>query len=127
MKKYNSAISALALFSLAACDTMTGPLASSGDFDPLRPPGSSRVSGPVNSGFSAGQFANAAMDNTAFFRARPQGSGDADMLLKRGTSMKVVSTSGSYVKVELDSGEVGFVPSVMLDPSGTGANPEIVG
>lgn len=55
------------------------------------------------------------MDNTAFFKNRPKGDGDADKLLKRGTSMKVISTSSSYVKVELDSGEIGFVPAIMLE------------
>ena len=29
--------------------------------------------------------------------------------------MKVVSVSGSFLKVELDSGEVGFVPSIMVE------------
>jgi hypothetical protein len=38
--------------------------------------------------------------------------------------MKVISTSDSYVKVELDSGEVGFVPSVMLeDPNAATQTP----
>lgn len=69
--------------------------------------------------FSAGQFVNASMNNTAFFRTRPKGDGDADKLLSRGSSMKVISTSGSYVKVELDSGEVGFVPAVMLEVPGS--------
>ncbi|MEX1048589.1 MAG: hypothetical protein WED15_03610 [Akkermansiaceae bacterium] len=116
MKKCIPAFSALALFGLAACDTMTGPLTGSGDFDPLRSPGSTTKVDPlVGATFSAGKFVQAAMDNTAFFRARPRGDADADKLLTRGTSMKVVSTSGSYIKVELDSGEVGFVPAVMLD------------
>lgn len=55
------------------------------------------------------------MDNTAFFKTRPKGDADADKVLKRDTSMKVISVSGSYLKVELDSGEVGFVPSVMVE------------
>lgn len=113
------AISAFAALGFVACDTMNAPI-SSGDFDPLRPPGSNLVS-TSNAGdnsFSPGQFVRAAMDNTAFFSKRPDGDADADKLLKRDTSMKVVSNAGSYVKVELDSGEIGFVPSVMVvDPS----------
>lgn len=94
---------------------MTSPI-TSGDFDPLRPPGSnSNASVAPVANFSAGQFVRAAMDNTAFFKARPNGDADADKLLKRGTSMKVVSLSGTYLKVELDTGEVGFVPSVMME------------
>ncbi len=113
------ALSALAVLSLAACDTMTGPI-TSGDFDPLGPPGGnigkpSLTTGPT---FKGGQFVRAAIDNTAFFKVRPKGDADADKLLTRGTSVKVVSTTGSYTKVELDSGEIGFIPSVMLeDPS----------
>ena len=62
------------------------------------------------------------MDNTAFFKNRPKGDADADKLLVRGTSMKVISTADSYVKVELDSGEVGFVPSVMLEDPNAAAH-----
>jgi len=91
---------------------------SSGDFDPLRPPGSSvnkAVEGSAGSSYTAGQFVRATMANTAFYNKRPGGDGDADKLLKRWTSMKVISTSGSYLKVELDSGEIGFVPAVMVE------------
>jgi hypothetical protein len=105
------------ILGLSACDTMTQPI-SSGDFDPLRPPGSGNANASAGPSFRAGQFVRAAMDNTAFFKNRPKGDMDADKLLTRGTSMKVISNSASYVKVELDSGEVGFVPTVMVeDPS----------
>ncbi len=88
----------------------------SGDFDPLRPPGGNVSSGvKTTPTFKAGQFVRAAMDNAAFFKVRPNGDADADKLLTRGTSMKVITDSASYVKVELDSGEIGFVPSVMLE------------
>lgn len=109
------ALSAIAVLSLVACESMTGPI-TSGDFDPLRPPGGNvSTSVQTNPAFKAGQFVRASMDNTAFFKVRPKGDADADKLLVRGTSMKVISYSGSYVRVELDSGEVGFVPSVMLE------------
>lgn len=94
---------------------MNSPI-TSGDFDPLRPPGgNSGTPAAAVPTFSAGQFVRATMDSTAFFKNRPKGDADADKLLPRGTSMKVVSTSGSYIKVELDSGEVGFVPTVMVE------------
>ena len=98
--KFTPAISAIAFLSLAACDTMTGPV-TNGGYNPLLPAGGGNLSTPTA--------------DTAFFQSRPKGEADADKLLKRGTSMKVISTSDSYVKVELDSGEVGFVPSVMLE------------
>lgn len=118
------AISAIATMGLVACDTMNAPI-TSGGYDPLLPAGSSNtLSQPIVTAFSAGQFARASMDNTAFYKNRPSGSADADKLLQRGTSMKVISTSNSYVKVELDSGEIGYVPSVMLeDPNAT---PEVL-
>ena len=113
--KCTQALSAIAALSLVACDSMTGPI-TSGDFDPLRPPGGNIGAGvKTPQSFKAGQFVRAAMTNTAFFKIRPNGDADADKLLARGTSMKVISYSGSYVKVELDSGEIGFVPSVMLE------------
>lgn len=114
---------------LVACDDMSTPI-SSGSFDPLSAPGSGRGTNVVEApSFTAGQFVRASIANTAFFKKRPSGDADADRLLARGTSMKVITVSGSFVKVELDSGEIGFVPSVMLeDPNAvapapvTGAN-----
>lgn len=108
-------LSAAASLVLVACDTMNAPI-TRGGFDPLLPAGSAntpaKVAGPT---FTAGQFVRAAMNNTAFFKSRPDGNADADKVLPRGTSMKVISNSNSYVKVELDSGEIGFVPAVMLE------------
>ncbi|WAC21171.1 hypothetical protein OVA24_07215 [Luteolibacter sp. SL250] len=98
---------------------MNAPLTSSGSFDPLSAAGGSVRSGTSTaSSFKAGQFVRAAIDNTAFFSKRPKGDADADKLLPRNTEMKVISVDSSYVKVELDSGEVGFVPAVMVqDPN----------
>ncbi len=98
---------------------MTGPI-SSGSFDPLSAPGTtSSPSQPLGPSFTAGQFVRASMDNTAFFKQRPKGASDADKLLTRGTSMKVISSADTYVKVELDSGEVGYVPAVLLEDPAT--------
>ena len=113
MKRTSGIFSVVAL-GLTACDTMNQPI-TSGDFDPLRPPGGNMPTTNTGAVFPAGQFVRAAMDNTAFFKTRPKGDMDADKLISRGTSMKVISSSDSYVKVELDSGEIGFVPAVMLE------------
>jgi hypothetical protein len=100
---------------LTGCDTMNRPI-SSGNFDPLSTPGGgTSTPSAATPAFTAGQFVRAIMDNTAFFNNRPKGNADADKLLARGTSMKVISSSGSYVKVELDSGEVGWVPTLMVE------------
>ena len=115
MKCLSVSSAAVALVSLVSCDTTMNPISSS-SFDPLRQPGSSQLAKTESApGFTPGQFVQAAIDNTAFFKKSPSGDTDADKTLKRATSMKVISISGSYVKVELDSGEVGFVPAVMLE------------
>ena len=110
------ALSAIASLGLVACDTFNAPLSSSGNYDPLSAPGSGlTINTKVTPTFRAGQFVRASIVNTAFFKVRPNGDADADKLLPKGTSMKVISYSGSYLKVELDSGDIGFVPSVMLE------------
>lgn len=110
-----SVIPAVVAMGLTACETMNRPV-TGGRFDPLQAPGSDQTTVLANGAtFAAGRFVLAIMDNTAFFKERPKGDADADKLLARGTSMKVISSNDSYVKVELDSGEVGWVPSVMLE------------
>ncbi|MCF7674613.1 MAG: hypothetical protein K9N23_17010 [Akkermansiaceae bacterium] len=108
-------LSASALLSLTACETMNKPL-SSGDFDPLLTPGGSSQVSPSQSAFRAGDLVRAVMDNTAFFKNLPKGEADADKVLLRGTGMKVIRVSSSYLQVELDvTGEIGYVPAVMVE------------
>jgi len=120
MKRVSATV-AVMVAGLTACDTMNRPI-NTGGFDPLGPPGSGQgnllATGPT---FTGGQFVNTIMDNTAFFRNRPRGDADAEKLLPRGTSMKVISADDNYVRVELDSGEVGWVPTVMVEPQGSTA------
>jgi hypothetical protein len=113
-------VSGVAAIGLAACGSSNGPT-EFGTIDPLRAPGSGTTPSSIETeGFSAGQFVRACVDNTAFYLKRPKGDADADKLLRRGASMKVISASGDYLKVELDSGEVGFVPPVMVEGSADG-------
>jgi hypothetical protein len=114
-----------AALSLVACGTYNPPNGSYGDFDPLRVPGSGINSPDTSYGptISPGQFVTANIPNTAFYKDKPKGSEDADKLLSLGTNMKIVSNEGSYVKVELDSGEVGWVPSVMVSSSSSDLAP----
>lgn len=110
---------------LVACETMNAPITSDGSFDPLAPPGGGLKQ--VDTGFgpalSPGQFVTASIPNTAFYKKKPKGSEDADKLIDLGTNLKIVSNDGAYVKVELDSGEVGWVPSVMVASSSPDATP----
>ena len=64
----------------------------------------------------AGHFARTLIDNTSFFRQIPLTGGQADLLLQRHTTMRVIQTDPGYCKVELDSGEIGFVMTAMLEP-----------
>lgn len=114
---------AISLF-LAACET-GGPI-SSGGYDPLDAAGGGSAAAPAiaNTVYRPGVFVKTSMDNAAFFRKRPSGNADADKVLPANTPMKVISDDGNYVRAELDSGEVGFIPSVMvIDQSASAAPP----
>ncbi len=103
----------VACLSMVSCE-LGGPY-NSGGFDPLDPAGGGGASVPVvNSGFRPGEFVRAVSGSTAFFKNKPSGDATADRLLPANTMMKVISDDGSFVKVELDSGELGYVPSVMV-------------
>lgn len=108
-----------AALALVSCETMNAPLSNDGSFDPLTPPGGGMRTADTSYGPSIrpGQFVTASIPNTAFYKNKPKGTEDADKLLNLGTNMKIVSNDGAYVKVELDSGEVGWVPSVMVASS----------
>lgn len=108
-----------AALALVACETMNSPVSSSGSFDPLAPPGGGIKQADTGFGpaLSPGQFVTASIPNTAFYKNKPKGTEDADKLIDLGTNLKIVSNAGAYVKVELDSGEVGWVPSVMVASS----------
>jgi len=115
------------VFAMVSCGSLSGPI-SSGSFDPLAPP--SMSNGPdliePSGGMVPGQIAVVALDNAGFFNRKPTGEGDPDKLLRAGTQVKVVSTEGSYLKVELENGNVGYVPAVMIDNPNAVASPNEV-
>jgi len=88
-----------------------------GSFDPLTPPGADRTLPVVDvtGGIVPGKIAAIGMDSAAFFSKRPKGDANPDKLLSRGTQVKVVAVEGSYLKVELDNGAVGYVPAMMVE------------
>ena len=105
----------------ASCGTfkdLNQPLSGSSDFDPLSAPGSSSgqslLVAPTSPSYTPGQWVETSMDNATFFKAIPTGNARADQVLRSGTPMKVVSNKGTYVRVELDSGSVGYVPEIMI-------------
>ncbi len=99
--------------SLVSCGSYQQP--SNGDFDPLRRPGVRKPTvETVSSLYQPGQFVIAAADGTGMFNERPTGNAEAETILKAGTNMRVISSDGTFLKVELDDGKVGFVASVMV-------------
>ena len=110
--------------SLASCSqiasTLNEPITS--DYNPLDGPsvGINRNKSIQQTGpnYRPGQWVETAMPNGTFFDRIPRGSAAADQVLAQGTPLKVVSTKGSYVKVELEGGSVGYVPAIMVaEPS----------
>jgi len=110
---------------MVSCEDMNG-IGANGGFDPLQVPGGPGAE-PENFGgpqrIRPGEFVVAAIPNTAFYNQRPGPEAEADQLLKLGTSMRVISGSGSFHRVELDSGEIGFVPTVMIEPANAVSEP----
>ncbi len=102
---------------LSSCSDFGGSSGSAG-YDPLSQAGFRKEQGAsvmgLNYQFNAGQFVTAASNSTAFFSKKPSGNADADELLAAGTTMRVIKSEGSFVKVELDSGKVGYVAAALL-------------
>lgn len=102
---------------LVSCGSFNQPLGGSDGGNPLDAPGEAAVArddpyGPI---FAPGTFLQTVSPSTAFFLKFPKGDDQPDKTLPDYTDVKVISSKGSYVKVEVvDTGEVGFVPSVML-------------
>jgi len=87
----------------------------SGGYDPLDAAGGTGSGVEVvDNGIKPGSFVKTSMGNAAFFKKKPTGNATADKMLPANTPMKVISLEGSYVKAELDSGEVGYVLEVQV-------------
>lgn len=109
------------LNSCGALKSVQQPLNSNGSFDPLNAPGnqsqssdSSSFSAPTSASYTPGQWVETSMPNSTFFRVIPKGNATADKVLQAGVPLKFISSQGSYTKVELDSGQVGFIPEIMV-------------
>lgn len=104
---------------LVSCDTFNQPLGAGDGGNPLDPPGRGSsiavAEDPYGPLFTAGTFLQTVSPQTAFFPHFPKAEDQPTKTLGDYTDVKVISTKGSYVKVEVvDTGEVGYVPSVML-------------
>jgi hypothetical protein len=64
--------------------------------------------------YTPGQWLETTIPSTAFFSDEPKSNEQPRKLLSAGTVLKVISTEGTYVQVELESGDVGYVPAIMV-------------
>lgn len=87
-----------------------------GSFDPLDSPGSSRNTPVEDTGprYQTGQWLETSMPNTAFFPRVPRGNEQPTKTLVSATPLRVLAMEGTYVKVELENGEIGYVPTIMV-------------
>jgi hypothetical protein len=121
------------LNSCGALKNVQQPLSSDGSFDPLSAPGSQSSQGagsyaaPSTSSYIPGQWIETSMPNSTFFRVIPKGNATADKVLQAGVPLKYISSEGSYTRVELDSGAVGFVPEIMVIERATGSGTLVTG
>jgi len=127
---------------LVSCNSVSSGISSlhrpitNSDNNPLNSPRigesgqQSTTSAPQGPSFTPGAWVEASMPNTTFFRKKPsRGTTSADKVLAVGTPLKVISNSGTYVRVELESGDVGFVPGIMVNEQGntSAGTPSVVG
>ena len=95
---------------------MNAPLSGDG-YNPLDPPGrvSNSQQDPYSVAFAPGSFLQTVSPTTSFFNKFPGIEDQPNKVLPDYTDVKIISTKGSYIKVEVvDTGEVGYVPSIML-------------
>ena len=112
------------------------PLTGETGFDPLGSPTSNSASrsasgssgtvslAPNAPSYKSGQWVETSLPGASFFRKIPTGSGTAraDRVLDAGTPLKVIANKGAHVKVQLDSGDVGYVPHIMVIERAAGSS-----
>lgn len=109
-------LSSLALM-LVSCD-FNQPLPNHGAYDSLNSPGAGDQYGSARSYgslFTPGAFLQTTSSVTAFYSRFPQDLEQPNKTLPNNTEVKVISSKGNYVKVEvMITGDVGYIPAVML-------------
>jgi len=106
------------LGTMGALISSCGGLALSRDYDssnnPLDSPGSQADA--INGGprYAPGSYVEVTDANAGLYRRFPKGDMQPSAKLVPGTQLKVLSEKGSYVKVETESGQIGYVPAIMV-------------
>ena len=113
---------------VASCSSFNQPISDTSGSNPLDAAGSTTSSSQASQSsqssqssaspvarHSPGTFLQTTSSNTPLFRKFPRSSDQPASTLGNRTKVKVISSKGSYTKVEtVKSGQVGYVPSVML-------------
>lgn len=115
---------------LSSCGRFSSSFNSAQNFDasidPLDSPGRKKAStveaGPI---FAPGSFVEVTDSNAGLYRKIPRGNEQPEQRLAVGTQLKVVSERGSYVRVETEGGQIGFVPAIMVASRGAASLPLI--
>ena len=108
----------IAYISIASCGSSGNPFGGTNGYDPLDAPGGNtgvENRDPFGPSISPGSYLQTTSPQTAFFTHAPQEGDLASKHLGNYTDVKIISTAGTYAKVEVaDTGEIGYVPTVML-------------
>ena len=106
---------------MVALFSSCGNMYSSRDFDsstnPLDSPGSQRrgEAGDDGSGYVPGSYVEVIDPNAGLYLRFPDDRAQPALKLAPGTQLKVLSEKGSYVKVETEAGQIGYVPAIMVN------------
>ena len=101
-----------------------GGFRSTGNYDssmnPLDSPGSERrgAAGEDSSGYAPGSYVEVTdVNGGLYFRFPGADSQPDEKMLALGTPLKVLNERGSYLRVETASGQIGYVPTIMVSKS----------
>ena len=102
-----------------------------GGFNPLDPPGLRRLKAQrVETGvlFAEGTVLETLQPSSPLFREVPKGGDQPFAVLAQGIVLQTLGSDGSYVKVQTESGQVGYIPDAMVAPQAllTGSEQELL-
>jgi len=101
---------------LASCD-FNQPIPNQTAYDLGIPYGSEQPqeTGSTNLNQSVGSYLQVVTPSATLYSTYPKGNEQPSKILSTGSEVKVISMKGSYLKVEVvNTGDVGYVPSIML-------------
>ncbi len=90
-----------------------------GGFNPLDPPGLRRLKAQrveTDALFAEGTVLETLQPSSPLFREVPKGADQPFAILAQGIVLQALGGDGSYVKVQTESGQVGYIPDAMVAP-----------